>query len=437
MWSRLIQRVQQLAGSRRWRVTRNGLIAGIVGGSLALVYRLSIERGTEFAVDAYAFIAEHPVAIIGWLVLVPLIGTLIWLALKWEPQASGSGIPQVKGVIAGKMSIRPLPVIAVRIAGGTLGAFCGLSLGREGPSIHLGASGAQLLATPLKATPEEQRQLVTSGASAGLAAAFNAPVSGILFGLEGLHKTFSPLAIASAAAGALSASAISTLLFGSRPILAFAPVGPLAMSSMWMILPLGVLAGIVGALVNHLLLASQRLGSLPGPLGIITALMLATVFGLIYPALLGGGEHLVSWAEHAEAGLGLVVLVLAAKIALTAVSFGSGTPGGIFMPILAIGALTGAAYALTLQLAGASAHAHALLAICGMAGVLAASVRTPLTSILLTAEMSGTLTYLLPVATVVILAIFTADALRTPPIYDALLARLLKKQQGEASPEVN
>ncbi|MCF2706783.1 ClC family H(+)/Cl(-) exchange transporter [Arcanobacterium haemolyticum] len=405
-------------------------MAGFVGGSIALLYRYVIEEGTGFAVEAYAFMRQRPLFLFLWIASAGLVSVLMWLALRWEPQASGSGIPQVKGVLAGKMGIRPVPVIVARLAGGSLGSLFGLSLGREGPSIHLGASGAELLAKPLRATPEEERQLLTSGASAGLAAAFNAPVSGILFGLEGLHKAFSPLAIASAATGALSASAISTMIFGSKPILAFASVEPLRISLLWVILPLGVVTGLVGAGVNRLLLASQRLAALPGPTGIFIALLVATIAGLIYPAVLGGGEHLVGWAESVATGLGCVILALVAKIALTTVSFGSGTPGGIFMPILAIGALTGAAYSLALQAVGMPGRAHVLLAICGMAGVLAASVRTPLTSILLTAEMSGTLTNLLPVATVVILAMFTADALRTPPIYDALLARRLKKEAG-------
>jgi H+/Cl- antiporter ClcA len=141
--------------------------------------------------------------------------------------------------------------------------------------------------------------------------------------------------------------------------------------------------------------------------------------------VLGGGEDLIEWAEVGSIGLGAVLVALAAKIALTTVSFGSGVPGGIFMPILAIGTLTGAGYALGARALGLSGDLRMALAVCGMAGVLAASVRTPLTSILLTAEMTGTLGHLLPVATVVIMSIFTADALRVPPIYDALLQRSL------------
>ncbi len=164
---------------------------------------------------------------------------------------------------------------------------------------------------------------------------------------------------------------------------------------------------------------------LPGPLPVLIAMLAALACGLLAPRVLGGGEELIHWAQIGSVGLGSVLALLLLKFVLTGVSFGSGIPGGIFMPILAIGTLTGVGYALVAHDLGLSADLRVALAVCGMAGVLAASVRTPLTSILLTAEMTGSLGHLLPVATVVLLAIFTADALRVPPIYQALLERSL------------
>lgn len=424
-----ITRLHRLASSRRWRVTRNGILAGIAGGAAASLYRYFIEEATRAALSGYSFLGRHWWALFPWLVAAVIVSATVWLLLLREPQAAGSGIPQVKAYLIARMGMRPTPVVATRFLGGVGGALFGLSLGREGPSIHIGAAIAKLLARPLRATSEEQDHLVTSGASAGLAAAFNAPVSGILFGIEGLHRSFSPLVIASASTGALAAGAVSTLVFGPHPILQFGVVGTLGLSRLWMVMPLGVLAGLMGALVNRILLASQSLASLPGPAGILTAMVGALLAGCMLPQVLGGGEPLIGWAEQTATGIGLVVLMLCAKTAFTAISFGSGIPGGIFMPILAIGTLTGTVYALVLQAWGAPRGDQAILAVCGMAGLLAASVRTPLTSILLTAEMSGSLSHLLPVAVVVILAVFTADALRVPPIYDALLDRILASEE--------
>ena len=231
---------------------------------------------------------------------------------------------------------------------------------------------------------------------------------------------------ASAATGALAADVIASLVFGSEPVLQFGAVGTVPIGLLWAVLPLGLVAGLLGALFNKILLASQKLQELPGPFPILLALGLALPCGLFFPLALGGGEKAIKWAEFGAASVGAVLILLLVKTAFTAVSFGAGIPGGIFMPILAIGTLTGASYALILQHLGFSAGYQAALAVCGMAGLLAATVRTPLTSILLTAEMTGSLSHLLPVATVVIIAIFVADALRVPPIYDALLERSRK-----------
>ncbi|MCI1787425.1 MAG: ClC family H(+)/Cl(-) exchange transporter [Actinomyces sp.] len=436
-WRSLMERMGHLFASRRWRVARNGVLAGLLAGSASVAYRWMIAHGTAIAHLAYQTIGRRPLWMLAWTASALLVAVAVRQILRWEPTSSGSGIPQVKGILQHRMALRPLHVLAARFCGGAGGALFGLSLGREGPSIHIGAAAADLLARPMGATPQERDQLITSGAAAGLSAAFNAPVSGMVFGIEGLHRNFSPLVVVSASTGALAADVVSTLAFGTRPILQFgasagslsgagaATPGEIPLSQLWVVLPLGILAGLVGALMNRALLGAQALSRLPGPLPVLVALAAALPCGLWAPRVLGGGEDLIEWAEVGSIGLGAVLVALAAKLALTTVSFGSGVPGGIFMPILAIGTLTGAGYALGAQALGLSGDLRMALAVCGMAGVLAASVRTPLTSILLTAEMTGTLGRLLPVATVVIMSIFTADALRVPPIYDALLQRSL------------
>lgn len=428
-WRSLVERVRSLFSSRRWRIARNGLVAGLAAGSVSVAYRAAIARGTGLAHAADEAIAHHPLWLLVWLVAALAVATVAWRLVAWEPTASGSGIPQVAGRLTGRVPLRPVRVLAARFVGGTGASLFGLSLGREGPSIHLGAAVGQLLARPLGASEEETDHLITSGAAAGLSAAFNAPVSGMLFAMEGLHRSFSPLIIASAATGALATDVASTLVFGSRPLLQFSAPGggssEIPLSLLWVVLPLGVLTGLVGALVNRSLLACQSMTRLPGPLPVLIAMLAALACGLLAPRVLGGGEELIRWAQIGSVGLGSVLALLLLKFVLTGVSFGSGIPGGIFMPILAIGTLTGVGYALVAHDLGLSADLRVALAVCGMAGVLAASVRTPLTSILLTAEMTGSLGHLLPVATVVLLAIFTADALRVPPIYQALLERSL------------
>ena len=152
------------------------------------------------------------------------------------------------------------------------------------------------------------------------------------------------------------------------------------------------------------------------------AIAIALPVGIWLPDVLGGGSNLIDTAEHARVGLGMLCLLFVAKMLFTSTSFGSGAPGGIFMPILAVGSLAGGICGEVLHRFGdLPSDAVAVFAVCVMTGTLAASVKTPITSILLAVEMSGTLTHMLPVAAVAFIALLVSDLLRTKPIYGELL----------------
>lgn len=156
---------------------------------------------------------------------------------------------------------------------------------------------------------------------------------------------------------------------------------------------------------------------------------IALPVGIWLPDVLGGGSNLIDTAEHARVGLGMLCLLFVAKMLFTSTSFGSGAPGGIFMPILAVGSLAGGICGEVLHRFGnLPSDAVAVFAVCVMTGTLAASVKTPITSILLAVEMSGTLTHMLPVAAVAFVALLVSDLLRTKPIYGELLERYVRAQ---------
>ncbi len=147
------------------------------------------------------------------------------------------------------------------------GALFGLSLGREGPSIQIGASGAQCVSHRLRGHRREDMQehyLVTAGAAAGLSAAFSAPLSGMMFALEGVHRSFSPAILMGATAASLTADFVSKYCFGLRPVLDFGDIGQLSLEEYVWLIPLGLVAGLVGSLMNRSLLGFQTLyGKLP------------------------------------------------------------------------------------------------------------------------------------------------------------------------------
>ncbi len=348
----------------KWRMAGAGVLIGLLSGVLVVIYRQGIELIAPWALAA---------------ILVSLL--IAWMVRK-EPMASGSGIPQTDGVVLSGLKMKWQTILPVRFLGGLLAALFGLSLGREGPSIQIGASGAQFLSHRMRGERREDVQehyLVTAGAAAGLSAAFSAPLSGMMFALEGIHRSFSPAILMGATAASLTADFVSKYCFGLTPVLDFGDIQQLPLNEYLWLIVLGIIAGLVGSLMNRSLLGFQTLyGKLPDWLRPMIAIAIALPVGLWLPDVLGGGANLVQTAERGHPGLLMLCILLVAKILFTSTSFGSGVPGGIFMPILATGALAGGVCGtLGHDLWGLPAQSIPVFAVCVMTGTLAASVKTP------------------------------------------------------------
>ncbi len=410
------------------------MLCGIIVGMLVSLYREGIDAGTVAARRGYAMILRDPRWIGVWICAAIAVGLLVAFLVAWEPMAGGSGIPQVEGVVLRGMHMTWLRILLVRFVGGLLCGMFGLSLGREGPSIQIGAATGQASSRAMGRRGIESNYLMTAGAAAGLSAAFNAPLSGMMFALEEVHRSFSPMILLSATAASLSADFVSEYWFGLTPVLNFTRLSQLSLTEyLWMV-PLGIAAGLVGSLINIMLLGFQTAYSrISAPARPLVALVVALPVGIWLPMALGGGEDLIGFAERATSGVGFLLVLLAVKMLFTSTSFGSGVPGGIFMPILASGTLTGSVVGILAGHAGVPSGHVAVFAVCAMAGTLAASVKAPVTSILLTVEMSGTLVHMLPVTACAFAALFVSDLLHIKPIYSALLDRYVDSHPDEAA----
>ncbi|SMC48423.1 ClC family H(+)/Cl(-) exchange transporter [Papillibacter cinnamivorans] len=414
----------------KWSVAAKGVASGFIAGLLVVLYRTGIEYGTEKAVLIFSYLRAHPWAILPWLAVSVALGLLLSWLVKLEPMATGSGIPQVKGLLLYGMKMKWASIIVVRFAAGFVASFFGLSLGREGPSIQIGAMGSQALAERSSKNKVEENYLITGGAAAGLSAAFNAPLAAIVFALEEVHRSFSPTLLVAATTASLTADIVSKYFFGLRPVLSFVSIPQLPQTLYIWILPLGLLTGLFGVLLNKALLGFQTLyNRMPARFRPMAALMIALPCGLFLPQVLGGGQGLIKMAETWDSGAALLFIILVVKLIFTCTSFGSGLPGGIFLPILSVGALSGSLLGLVAVHFGMPAEYIPDFAVCGMAGALSGSVKAPVTSILLTAEMTGSLVHLLPVAACSFIALLLSDILKVAPIYDALLDRMMEKNE--------
>ena len=408
-----------------------GLCVGLVGGFVVLLYRVSLTFAGDWLVKILSYMKGNPFRCVVWFLILAALAWIVGKLVKWEPMISGSGIPQVEGEIAGRLSQNWKRVLPAKFAGGFLCMLGGLSLGREGPSIQLGAMAGQGISRALGRGKREEKFLMTCGASAGLSAAFHAPLAGMMFAVEEIHKTFSIPILLPVMTASVTADYIASHILGLDPVFRFQITEYLPQNYYWLLILLGILVGVSGVFYNWGMLKAQELyRKIPfmketGRL--LIAFLTAGVLGIVMPWVLGSGSGLIVSLTQGEMVLGMVVLTLVMKFLFSAVSFGSGAPGGIFFPLLILGALIGAVFAMAgvefFGLAPVYVNNFVLL---GMTGFFTAIVRAPLTGIILLFEMSGSISQMLSLSIVSVTAYIVATLMRSEPIYDSLLKRILK-----------
>lgn len=357
------------------------------------------------------------------------VGFAAWGVQRLSPHASGSGIPQVEAELEGALPPPSLMLIPVKFVGGVLAIGSGLLLGREGPSVQMGACIGGWLGRRLGLDPAAVRTLLSSGAAAGLATAFDAPISGAVFILEELVRRFDLRTTASTLTTSVTAVAVSHALH--RPSLIFeVPSNPdVGLPQLGLALGVGLVCGMVGWGYNRLLLGWLTLvGGLRripiwGTAGAIG--MGVAALGCVVPDAVGGGESLARGLILSPASLVTVAGLAGLRFLLGGLSYAARTPGGLFAPILALGALTGGLVGTVgQQILPSLEVAPTSLSFLGMAALFAAIVRSPATGIILVSEMAGTTAYVLPLMAACIGAECVAVGLGSEPVYDSLRRRL-------------
>ena len=420
--------------SFRLKLVFEGAAIGIFAGLLIVLYRFALEKAMSILHLIYSNLSIKVYLIPVWIVILLIIGVILSKIVNFEPMVSGSGIPQVEGVLLRKLKMSWWKVIIGKFFGGILAIGSGLSLGREGPSVQLGAAVGQGFSKIFKRVKLEEKFLITSGASAGLAAAFNAPLAGVMFALEEVHKNFSPLVLLSSLAAALSADYVSSGFFGLKPVFNLKSLTVIPLKAYLYIIVLGVILGGLGVLFNKSILKTQglykRLKFIPQKYTIMLPLLISVILGFVLPQVLGGGHELIEDILSTDnISITFLVVLLLAKFLFTMASYGSGAPGGIFLPLLSIGALIGGIYGYSVvTLFNLDTSYINNFIVLAMAGYFTAIVRAPITGIILITEMTGSFNHLLSLAIVSITAYIVADLLGSKPIYESLLERILNKQ---------
>lgn len=431
----------------RLRLFIEGIFVGIFGGLCISLFRFLLGKAEALRIYAYnaflipAVAKENFIPLCLWAAALVVTGFLLYRMCLYAPMAGGSGIPQVKGVILGLYKMKWFRILWVKIIAGALGIGAGLSLGREGPSIQIGAVAGQGISRLLGRTRMEERYLITSGASAGLAAAFNAPLAGMMFALEELHRNFSGAVLLPTMTSAITATIVTRFFFGNSTSFHFINLVPMPADHLGLVVLIAISAGFAGILFNYGLLHTGAFYNLPvfknQYVKILFALFSACLLGFFLPQVLGGGNGLVDQlAAGRYTSLSFLLILLFGKYIFTLISYGCGVPGGFFLPLLVIGALLGSVEANVLSALGLINEVFAPnIIIIGMVSLFAASVRSPITGTLLILEMTGDFGHLMALALGSAVAYITAELLKGEPIYDALLKKSLAAKPDKTCEE--
>jgi CIC family chloride channel protein len=414
------------------------LIVGAAAGLVGALFRLALEQADQWrdALITWAHGENMAGLVLVSATCAAATGVAAWLVRRYCVHASGSGIPHVEAVLHQELPPAPMQLLPVKFCGGVLAIGSGLALGREGPSVQMGAGIAHLLGNGFCRNLPDCLVLLAAGAGAGLATAFNAPIAGAVFVLEELLRRFdtrTTIATFGASAGAI---AVARLLVGETPDFQVEALPQPGVGMVAGFLALGVLAGFLGIAYNRTLLGTlgvaERLRRWPVEL---RAALIGATMGLIawfVPGQVGGGDAITQRTLAGGGTLLLISLGFVLRFGLGAVSYAAQTPGGLFAPLLVLGAQSGVVFGILCGDWFLTAAPHpTAFGVVGMAAFFTAVVRAPVTGIILVIEMTGIFTLLLPMLGACFAAMLVPTLLGDPPIYDSLRERTLQSQRTE------
>ena len=410
-------------------------LVGAAAGLLGAIFRLALEEADHFRDVLITW--AHGEKLAGLLFVaaacVAACAVAAWLVRRVAPAASGSGIPHVEAVLEGEVPPAPPRLIPIKFFGGVLAIGSGLALGREGPSVQMGATIAHIVGKIAGRSWPDCRVLLAAGAGAGLATAFNAPIAGSVFVLEELVRRFDTRIAIAALGASAGAIAVARLLLGHDPDFDVEPLAYPGIQGVPFFVALGVVAGFAAMLYNGTLLGAIRLaerlerwpvelraGAIGASVGIVAWFV---------PQLVGGGDPITQRVLAGGAVVALIPLAFLLRFVLGAVSYAAATPGGLFAPMLVLGAQLGAFFGALSATVFPDLDVDATaFAVIGMAAFFTGVVQAPVTGIVLVTEMTGGFTMLLPMLGACFAAMLVPNLLHGKPIYESLREHAARRQ---------
>ena len=418
---------------------------GLITGLIVSIFRWIIDHTMQFLYFIYPKMVAQPLWLVPYVILMIIISLVLGKITKpYLSEVIGSGVPQVEAVYLGENKMPWWPILWRKFVGGLLAICPGLMLGREGPCIEMGAMIGQGLAEKtFKLDSEQSTELLECGVAAGLSAAFSAPMAGAMFLVEEISFSFRPKKVVAVLAASFSADFMTILFFGNRPCLYLPVRGYFPIYAYWTLPLIGILLGLLAYVYQYVLLSLKpwlsKIKKIPAAYHSIIPFLLIIPIGLWNAQLLGGSHVLITDLFNHKADMQLLlgpwslvlipIILFGVRFVFSMLSYGSSVPGGIFMPILVLGALLGMICAnamIKTHIIPSMYFVHVL--VISMAAYFGAIEKAPFTAIMLLTEMVGTVQQTLPLIIVTFVSYYVLDLLGGKPIYEALRLQMNYKK---------
>lgn len=420
-------------------------LTGVITGAAIFFFKWGAEFIGAASTHIYGLILENPAFVP--LMFIALVGLALCMAfiIKGAPAVAGGGIPTAEGILRGLITFRWLRTFLSMIINSYIAFFAGLPLGNEGPSVLIGTSLGRGTNNLFNRNPAWDRYVMTGGAAAGFAVATGAPATGMIFALEEVHKRFSPMILMVAMSSVVFAAATSEvlgLLFGrSTAMFSLTAFVSVPVRYYW----IGLVAGIVAALTAVAFikgftlmyrLLSEKIAAVPVWVKLVALFLVAGAVALALPAAAGSGHGVIeSVLERGYVWYMLLVLLIV-KIVMIILCGGAGATGGLFIPVLTVGALAGGLLAELVVFLGVPSEYYSIIVTVTISAFLGATLRAPITAIVFFIEALGGFNNILFSAAGVLIAFVFMELVGVKPLYEVVLERKLKVMHRDEKPHI-
>lgn len=409
-----------------------GLLTGFFTGATIFLFKFLAGKAEALSRSIYSQAGNSVFAALLVFAVLAALAILMSRIHKAAPECKGGGIPRSEGILRGVLPFRWLRTLLGTFFGSMLSFFAGLPCGSEGPAVLIGTSLGCMTGKLSKKHLAINRYVMTGGAGAGFAVATGAPLSGILFALEEIHKRFSPMLVLTVSMTVLSATGTNYLLcnlFHMNPALFHLAEFPaFELSHIGYLLLLGIFISLAVALFDSSILVFRKFTSRgkkgPVPVKLIVTFLLTGILCFTLADGAYSGHHMIEHVLEHHMAIGLLLALFIIRLVMMLLITDSGATGGIFIPTLAIGALAAAIITRILVLLGMPTELTALMIFLGMCAFIGGTLRAPLTASVLFVELSGQFTGLFYIAVVVFVVSLITELFGKTPFYDKALEEM-------------